>query len=298
MQRSCLVESRKKKDGIKAALANYKESRYTDPKLNKYQIAYHAGEDTILTISLFLPILALLKRLSTFTRQSRFKEWLDEVLKTRIKRQTNSKLSESILKKIGNTKAIQKTSNIDQLYSDAAIANRELKTATYEFAMKNKGTPSMRPENINNGLKSRERTLEKIIGEYGGDASKVLDIAGSKVKFERVDNLYDALDAFQKKYKILKFKDRIQTPLPTGYRDIIVNIEMSNGHIVEFKLVLKEMDDIAEGIGHTLYEQYRSLEAIGKTRILTDDEVQRMINLVKEQRGLYDNAWDKIILKK
>jgi len=67
-------------DGIKAALANYKESRYSDPKLNKYQIAYHAGEDTILTINLFLPILALLKRLSSFTRQSRFKEWIDEVL--------------------------------------------------------------------------------------------------------------------------------------------------------------------------------------------------------------------------
>ena len=66
MQRSCLVESRKKKDGIKAALANYKESRYSDPKLNKYQIAYHAGEDTILTINLFLPILALLKRPPAF----------------------------------------------------------------------------------------------------------------------------------------------------------------------------------------------------------------------------------------
>lgn len=68
-------------DGIKAALANYKESRYSDPNLNKYQIAYHAGEDTILAISLFLAIGAILKIIASITRQIfRFTAWLDGVL--------------------------------------------------------------------------------------------------------------------------------------------------------------------------------------------------------------------------
>ncbi|WP_084015710.1 hypothetical protein [Moheibacter sediminis] len=66
-------------------------------------------------------------------------------MERRVKRQSNSKLSDDILKNLPNREVLQKTSNIDQLYSDAATANKELRTKTYDFAKKNEGTPAMRP---------------------------------------------------------------------------------------------------------------------------------------------------------
>jgi hypothetical protein len=281
------------------AIERYKYTRYEDKSLTIYQKEYHRGEDEILAIDIITSIILIIRSVPSLAKNlSKFSKWLDEILERWVKRQSKSELSDDILRKLPNKEILQKTSDIEQLYADAVVANKELKTKTNDFAKKNEGTPAMRPENINNGLKSKERTIEKVISEYAGDASKILDIAGSKVIFERVDHLYDALNNFQKSFKILKFKDRIQNPLPTGYRDIIVNIEMSNRHIVEFKLVLKEMDDIAEGIGHKLYEEYRSLEAIGKTRKLTVEEKIKMQKLLEEQVTLYNNAWEQIILKK
>jgi len=57
------------------------------------------------------------------------------------------------------------------------------------------------------------------------------------------------------------------------------------------------MDDVAGGAGHKLYEEYRTLEAVSKTRSLTDDEVARMIFLDKKQFDLYEAAWKKTINK-
>lgn len=57
------------------------------------------------------------------------------------------------------------------------------------------------------------------------------------------------------------------------------------------------MDEVAEGIGHKLYEEYRTLESLSKTRRLTDDEVLRMVSLNIKQFDLYEAAWKQIINK-
>jgi len=104
------------------------------------------------------------------------------------------------------------------------------------------------------------------------------------------------MEKFSGEYKILKIKDRIQQPL-NGYRDILMNIEMKNGHIVEFRLHLKEMDDVAGGAGHKLYEQQRSLDAILATRSLSKTEKDIYKDLVSKQNKLYERAWNSIINK-
>ncbi|WP_162846413.1 hypothetical protein [Flavobacterium dankookense] len=198
------------------------------------------------------------------------------------------KISDDIISKIPKIELHQISNDLDELYSAASTANRELKNATKEFAKKTNGKAGFR-----NGLKSRERALEKIDSDYFGDASRLVDIAGSKVVYETVDDLYIALNKFNKEYKILKIKDRIQQPL-NGYRDILMNIEMKNGHIVEFRLHLKEMDEVAEGIGHKLYEERRNLEAIYTRRELTIQEQITINKLKKQEKILYDEVWNKI----
>jgi len=74
-----------------------------------------------------------------------------------------------------------------------------------------------------------------------------------------------------------------------------MNIEMKNGHVVEFRLHLKEMDIASNGIGHKLYEERRTLEALSESRILTKQEKIKIRQLKKQEIELYSNAWQKII---
>ncbi|MCG3165571.1 MAG: hypothetical protein POELPBGB_01339 [Bacteroidia bacterium] len=64
------------------AVKNYKYSRYDDPKLNKYQLQYNEGEDTILAIDLVVTIVTIIKGLAALTRKlPKFTKWIDDVLK-------------------------------------------------------------------------------------------------------------------------------------------------------------------------------------------------------------------------
>jgi (p)ppGpp synthase/HD superfamily hydrolase len=205
-------------------------------------------------------------------------------------------VSERILSKTQKNKPLQTTKNIDDLYFQANVANAELKKITENIAKKTNGQAGFRPSNINSGLKGKERTLEKINSDYAGDASKILDIAGSKIVYNNVDDLYNALSKISKELDILVFKDRILNPLSTGYRDILMNLKMKNGHIVEFRLHLKEMDEAAE-IGHNFYNQRRSLEALSKERVLTVKEQIKIEGLIEKEVNIYEKAWNQIINK-
>ena len=216
----------------------------------------------------------------------------DDVLKEEKFFDDYIKLSNELVEATKNKTLFQNTNNLDELYDAARVANEELKTITTNFAKKNKGKPGFR-----DGLKSKERAIEKIESDYAGDASRLVDIAGSKVVYETIDDLYLALNKFNKEYKILKIKDRIQKPL-NGYRDILINIEMKNKHIVEFRLHLREMDEVVDGIGRKLYEKQRTLDAIMDTRDLTKTEKDLYKDIVAKQNNLYEVAWAKIINKK
>lgn len=66
------------------AINNYKYSRYVDPKLNKYQLQYNEGEDTILAIDLIVTIVTVIKGLAALSRKlPKFTKWIDDVLKRR-----------------------------------------------------------------------------------------------------------------------------------------------------------------------------------------------------------------------
>ncbi len=122
----------------------------------------------------------------------------------------------------------------------------------------------------------------------------MLDIAGSKIVYNTIEEVYISLGKFNDEFNILKIKDRILKPI-NGYRDILMNIKMSNGHIVEFRLHLKAMDEVADGVGHKLYEKQRSLEALSKTRRLTKEEKIKISQLSKKQFELYETAWKEIL---
>ncbi|WP_157171942.1 hypothetical protein [Nocardia higoensis] len=64
--------------------------------------------------------------------------------------------------------------------------------------------------------KSRARVDEKLV-EYKNDASRVVDLAGSKIAFERVEQIYQALDHIERSgLRILRVKDRSSSQHQAG----------------------------------------------------------------------------------
>ncbi|MFG2169041.1 toxin glutamine deamidase domain-containing protein [Micromonospora chersina] len=175
---------------------------------------------------------------------------------------------------------------VDQLYADAAVAQRELNELAIAVA-EDHGQASWRTE-----PKSRKRVLDKLV-EYENDASRLKDLAGAKVQFRRIDDVYRALArlAEDPQVVILHVKDRFLDPQQSGYRDVLLNLRMSNGHVAELRLHLASLDDVAEW-EHGLYEVRRDLEAMSEAggRPLTEGERAIRDGLLRRAQDIYWQA--------
>lgn len=177
---------------------------------------------------------------------------------------------------------------IDQLYADAVVAQQELNRLAVNLAADD-GIPGWRTE-----PKSRERVLDKLEGEYEYDASQLKDLAGAKVQFDSLDAVYQALGrlAADPEVLILHIKDRFLDPQASGYRDLLLNLRMSNGHVAELRLHLASLDGVAEW-EHALYEIRRDLEAVSEIegRPLTQGERAIRDGLLRRAQSTY---WSKV----
>ncbi|MFK0243242.1 toxin glutamine deamidase domain-containing protein [Amycolatopsis azurea] len=153
------------------------------------------------------------------------------------------------------------------------------------------GKPGWRTEQ-----KNVDRALAKI-AEYKGDVSKLTDLVGAKVEFNTVAEAYEALRQVHaaEGIEIVKFKDRFAKPQDSGYRDLQMNLRMSNGHIAEFRLHLGEMDKVA-AYEHALYEVRRDFETIARDendRAMSPEERRLEAALLMRERKFFWDALQK-----
>jgi hypothetical protein len=183
----------------------------------------------------------------------------------------------------------QKTTDLNTLYKDATVAQAELNDVTRLVSQKVGGEPLIPPS-----LKGRDRTQQKIEADYGGDASRITDLARSSIICENPQQIYKALGELKGQGNVVRVKDRFENPV-NGYRDMLVNVEMSNGHIVEVQLHLRSVMEVKNGAGHKLYEESRGIYAKAKMegRELTPQEQTTVTRLEQQQKQLYDDAYQK-----
>ncbi|NYF57049.1 toxin glutamine deamidase domain-containing protein [Micromonospora purpureochromogenes] len=178
---------------------------------------------------------------------------------------------------------------LKNLYQAAEVAQRELNQVASSLAAGN-GRPGWRRQR-----KGYRRVLDKLI-EYDNDASKLKDLAAAKVQFDRLEDVYAALAALGRRTDVvvLNIKDRFIKPLTSGYRDVLLSLRMSNGHVAELRLHLAAMDDVAVW-EHPLYEVRRDLEAIAEAggRELTAAEVRIMDGLLGREREAFWSALNR-----
>jgi hypothetical protein len=182
----------------------------------------------------------------------------------------------------------QNSNDIDKLYQEAAVADVELQTATNKIASATGGKAVFPP-----GLKGRERAVEKTNAENGGDFTRLTDLSRSSIQYETMADLHRGLAQIDGQLDVVRIKDRFETTAPGGYRDMLLNVRMSNGHIVEVQLHLKSILEVKGGRGHEIYERTRSLEADAQTqgRDLTDSELAEIQTLRAESEQIYGEAF-------
>jgi hypothetical protein len=173
-------------------------------------------------------------------------------------------------------------------YAEAARADAKLKEILPPLAEETGGHAGFRP-----GPKSEGRAMDKINTNYDGDASRLVDLAGAMIQFERVQDAYAALAriAEHPDLEIVDFDDRFANPAPAGYRDLQMSVRI-DGHVAELRLHLKALDDVS-AYEHSLYEVRRDLKALAKAegRTYTDDERALIDGLIKRERDLF---WDAL----
>ena len=181
----------------------------------------------------------------------------------------------------------QRTADLDLLYQDAEVAQEALANATRKIAGAVNAEALIPPT-----LKGRERTLEKINSDYGGDASKIMDLARSSIVCDKMSQLRTASEMIQQEFKVIRIKDRFANP-QDGYRDILMNVEMPNGHIVEVQLHLKGIIEVKNGAGHELYNEVRTIKAKIKmeNRPATASELEQIADAEQKMRAAYDAAY-------
>ncbi|WP_249030837.1 toxin glutamine deamidase domain-containing protein [Micromonospora echinospora] len=151
---------------------------------------------------------------------------------------------------------------LDALYVAAAEAQIELTGLAVRLAwdgVRQIGRPGWR-----SAPKDRRRAEDKV-SKYQGDVSQLRDLAGAKIEFQSLDQLYQVLDRLRHEpdVRIVSCDDRFRHPQPSGYRDVQLLLEMSNGHIAEFRLHLAALDEVAAW-EHALYEVRRDLKALAR----------------------------------
>ena len=106
-------------------------------------------------------------------------------------------------------------------------------------------------------LKNESRIKEKAMNDYCGDYSRVIDVNAASLIFEDEKELSEAHEFFSNEKNVVRIKDRWNTPNESGYKDINISWELSNGVVAEIQLHHKTIMKIKNEVGHLLYEFIR-----------------------------------------
>lgn len=213
----------------------------------------------------------------------------------------------------------QSTKNKDELYGSAKEAQKSMMDwldsgGEFEKKLGLKHYDLSKPEQqkidydksgpilITAPPKGEQRASEKVNSDYDGDWSRLTDVVRATIAVDRFDEVDGVIKLLRESGMKLakKPKDRFNRPTMVGYRDIMMNVRYSNGHIGELQVHIKSMLK-AKKIGHKLYEQVRDIESRLKKEgkdSLTPEEQSIYEETNKKMYDLYNEAWTKSIKRR
>jgi hypothetical protein len=212
----------------------------------------------------------------------------------------------------------QPVADLGELYAHNAMLKAEYDHQVKAIAAASGGDTKFRS---GEGMKSLGRTLEKITADYGGDASRIIDLTGASIYYESVDALIKGYKAVEGNafFNVIRVKNSLAKA--SGYGDINLAVEMGSadfeievdgrkkiehypGFVIELQLHLTSILEQKE-VGHKQYEEQRKIAAkfpgtkrseweAGKGGV-TKEDMANYDRLEKEMLDIYAIGWKKMI---
>ena len=180
----------------------------------------------------------------------------------------------------------QPRATLDEIYADAAKADKVLRKSLADFVERTGGRLVSRPDDQ---IKSRERAEQKA--RQDSTPRKLKDIVAHTLVYPDQKALMQALPQLEKEYGPIELKNRFENPPDSGYRDILANVRVkeANGHIAEIQLTTEAMLQAKEGLGHKIYEVQRELDDIAK-RTSNAEATELALEFDKISKEYYEAA--------
>lgn len=212
----------------------------------------------------------------------------------------------------------QPVADLGELYAHSAMLKPEYDNQVLAIAAATGGSTKFRS---GEGLKSLGRSLEKIAVDYGGDASRIIDLTGASIYYNSVDDLIKGFRAVEANsfFNVVRVKNSLMKA--DGYGDINIAVEMGSadfeievdgvkkkehyaGFLIELQLHLTAILEKKEQ-GHKQYEAQRSISArfpgherqdwkAGEKGV-TQQDIDDYDRLEAEMKAIYAKGWNKLI---
>jgi hypothetical protein len=150
--------------------------------------------------------------------------------------------------------------------------------------------------------KDRREAGRKVEERYGGDWREgAVDIVRASIAVDRYDQLHDVIEKLQQSGLQLasRPRNRFQKPTSSGYRDVVLNARLPNGHIMEIQLHLKDVLRAKE----EAHSEYRRIKGIddkitgrgrGGSAEFTSEQLREFEEATRRMKDIYDRAWQTV----
>jgi RHS repeat-associated protein len=208
------------------------------------------------------------------------------------------KFSNKVLHRVKSVFKSSTDLQLDELYKKAPAAKIEIDNLADGIAEKTGGKVAKAP------IKGRGRAMEKATNDYGGDASRLKDLARNTVIVDK-DRYPEAVRLLNETGANVKTID--PTVDPMGYSGANGSVKTSNGMVAEIQVNTPEMIyaketpknakailgdveyqrlsdklGVSGGKGHELYEQWRSLPPGDPKRVALEAESKEYYSTIRK----------------
>lgn len=143
-------------------------------------------------------------------------------------------------------------------------------------------------------LKGAERSVDKVMGDYGGDPTKIKDLVRATIVADTPEIAQRAVAEILKRYDVLptgqrNLLDGGDASSLNGYRDAKFNVNL-NGHTAEIQVNLPAML-AAKKVAHPLYAEAEKLKRQWEQKEMPPKVAAKISALREQQRKIYAGAW-------
>ena len=147
-------------------------------------------------------------------------------------------------------------------------------------------------------LKTVEGIQRKL--DEGNDITQILDVMGMTIVAKDFKSLVDIAAEMTRRDDVVRIKDRYkdQNVKDFGYRDILTNVELSDGMIAEVQINVEQMLSAKSELGgHKYYEiADRELVKAVEEKIITEEQGKIDKDILAEMSSeLYDKAYQAVM---